>query len=274
MSARDPHRFVNELDDAMIKLMIERLEGRGKDAVFTRLLDRYAAELHLPAGEEALEIGSGTGVVSRSLAAKKNIQGRVTGIDQGITFVDAARRLAAEEGLADKVAFQIGDAHDLPFDTGRFALVIAHTLLSHVSDPGLVLEQAHRVLKPGGKLVVFDGDYVSLTYRYDDAEAGRRMDWALAQATFNNPLLIRNLASLLAEKRFTLDQTLADAVSEIGTGSYFRSMAETYAPLIASAGLATRDEVEAWLDAQTRAIDGGTFFASCTYYSFIAHRSA
>lgn len=274
MSARDPHRFVNELDDAMIKRMIERLEGRGKDAVFTRLLDRYAAELHLPAGEEALEIGSGTGVVSRSLAAKKNIQGRVTGIDQGITFVDTARRLAAEEGLADKVAFQIGDAHDLPFDTGRFALVIAHTLLSHVSDPGLVLEQAHRVLKPGGKLVVFDGDYVSLTYRYDDAEAGRRMDWALAQATFNNPLLIRNLASLLAEKRFTLDQTLADAVSEIGTGSYFRSMAETYAPLIASAGLATRDEVEAWLDAQTRAIDGGTFFASCTYYSFIAHRSA
>lgn len=274
MSARDPHRFVNEFDDAMVARMIDRLEGRGKDAVFTRLFDRYADALRLDADDEALEIGSGTGVVSRALARLDAIEGHITGIDHGGIFVEAARRFAGQEGLGDRVDFQIGDGHELPFEADRFALVIAHTVLSHVTDPGRVLDQARRVLKPGGTLVIFDGDYVSLTYRSEDAEAGRRMDWALARTTFNNPTLIRDLAGLLAEKGFALSKTLTDAVTEIGTGSYFRSMAETYAPLIPETGMASQDEVAAWLAAQITAIEDGTFFASCNYYSFIAHRRA
>jgi hypothetical protein len=42
MTAKDPHRFVNELDAAAIERLIARLESRAKDKVFTRLFDRYA----------------------------------------------------------------------------------------------------------------------------------------------------------------------------------------------------------------------------------------
>jgi SAM-dependent methyltransferase len=274
MAARDPHRFVNEFDGAMVARMIERLEGRGKDAVFTRLFDRYANELTLAEGDEALEIGSGTGVVSRSLARRAAIAGQIIGVDHGEIFVKAARGFATEEGLGDKVDFRIGDAHDLPFDDGRFALVVAHTVLSHVTNPGSVLDQARRVLRPGGRLVIFDGDYVSLTYRHADAEAGRHMDWALTRSTFNNPTLIRDLPGLLGERGIAIEDTLADIVTEIGASSYFRSMAETYAPLIPDSGLASREEVDSWLTTQRQAMDDGTFFASCNYYSYIARRPA
>ena len=58
---------------------------------------------------------------------------------------------------------------------------------------------------------------------------------------------------------------------EIGTGSYFRSFAETYAPAVIQAGLVPAATVETWLADQRRAMDDGTFFGSCTYYTMLAH---
>jgi hypothetical protein len=51
-------------------------------------------------------------------------------------------------------------------------------------------------------------------------------------------------------------------------------MAETYAPLIPDSGLASREEVDSWLTTQRQAMDDGTFFASCNYYSYIARQPA
>ncbi len=271
-SARDPHRFVNDLAPDRIERLVARLESRGKDRVFTRLFENYAAKLALPDGAHILEIGCGTGVISRALARRRDGSGRIVGVDQSAAFVDAARRFAEQETLSRAVAFEVADAHSLPFEAGRFDAVIAHTLLSHVTDPAEVLAEAGRMLGPDGLLVVFDGDYASLTYAFDDAEAGRRMDWALARATFNNPLVMRHLPALLAGAGLEPADTFADVVCEIGEASYFRSMAETYAPLIAEAGFASADEVEGWLDTQREAMENGRFFASCNYHSVIARR--
>ena len=271
-SARDPHRFVNDLQPAMIDRLVDRLESRGKDRVFTRLFENYSSRLELPAHAHVLEIGSGTGVVARSLARNKGAGIHVTGIDQSPVFVEVAQRLAAREKLADRLAFEVGDAHALQSEPAHFDAVIAHTLISHVSDPAAVLGEARRVLKPGGTLVVFDGDYASLTYAFLDAETGRSMDWALARTAFNNPVVMRRLPRLLESAGLDLIEAVADVVSEIGQGSYFRSMAETYAPLIAEAGLASAADVDAWLDAQREAMESGRFFASCNYYSVFARR--
>lgn len=213
MTARDPHRFVTELDDATVDSLINRLESRGKDAVFTRLCDAYVARMQLPPSAQILEIGCGTGVVVRTLARRKGFSGRVTGIDQSPAFIETARRLAADEGLDQHVEFRVGDAHALEEEDGRYDAIIAHTVMSHVTDPLPVLKEAARLVRTGGRVAVFDGDYESLTYAYSDLAVGRAMDRALVEAAFNNPTVMRGMGQLLSDAGLELEETIADVVS-------------------------------------------------------------
>ena len=267
---RDPHQFVNELDDAAIERLIDRLESRAKDAVFTRLFDKYAAKLNLSSSAQVLEVGCGTGVVVRSLARRQDFSGIATGLDQSPIFIEAARRFAQEEGLSNRVAFHVGDAHRMDFDDGKFDSVIAHTLISHVTDPKSVIAEMARVGRSGGIVAIFDGDYASLTYAFPDHDFGQKMDRALAEASFNNPLIIRDLPRLLPEMGLEIVETLPEVVAETGGGSYFKSFAETYAPLVASGGLLPAEKVADWLATQIQAIEDGTFFASCNYYTYLS----
>jgi ubiquinone/menaquinone biosynthesis C-methylase UbiE len=272
MATRDPHRFVNQLDDGAVTRLVDRLESRAKDRVFARLLEQYLERLALSASGSVLEIGCGTGAVLRAIAARDEFRGTALGVDQGEAFVDAARRFAAQEGLIERIEFRVGDAHDLDVADDAFDTVIAHTLISHVTEPETVLREMARVVRSGGSVAIFDGDYASLTYGYPDHDTGRAMDSALANATFNNPLVMRDLSRLLPEFGFDIVHADGEAVTEIGSASFFRSFAETYAPLVKDADMLPAETVEAWLAAQRQAMEDGTFFASCNYYTFLARR--
>ncbi|MCX7165531.1 MAG: methyltransferase domain-containing protein [Rhodocyclales bacterium] len=273
MVARDPHRFVNELDDAAIARLIARLESRAKDLVFTKLFDKYAAHLSPHPSAQVLELGCGTGAMTRFLAHRDDFSGKAFGVDQSASFIDAARRFAETENIGERVDFRVGDAHSLDFPAETFDAVFAHTLISHVTDPTTVLREMVRVVRPGGIVAIFDGDYASMTYAFPDHEFGHRMDAALVTASFNNPRIMRDLPRLMPELGLTLQAAWGDAVSEIGTASYFRSFVETYAPYIVKAGLFSAEAVGLWLTAQRQSMEDGTFFASCNYYTYLACRT-
>lgn len=272
MTARDPHRFVNELDASAIDRLIARLENRAKDKVFTRLFDRYAPELVPGPDGRVLEVGCGTGATLRALVRRPDFKGRAVGVDQSPEFIAAARKFVAAEPFADRVEFGVGDAHSLDFPDASFDVVFAHTLISHVTDPLSVLREMARLVKPGGKLAIFDGDYASMTYALPDHELGQRLDAALVRASFNNPRIMRDLPRMMQDFGLRLESAWGEAVVEIGTGSYFKSFVETYAPYIVKAGLFPAEVVEPWLAAQLKAIENGTFFAACTYYTYITRR--
>jgi len=269
MSVRDPHRFSNELDDATTERLINRLESRAKDVVFTRLFDQYANQINFPESGRTLEIGCGTGAMIRSLVQKNNFAGEVVGVDQSAAFIEAAKEFATAEGSDEYIEFRVCDVHELDFEDDSFDVAIAHTLISHVTDPESVVKELARVIRKDGTLVIFDGDYASLTYALPDHELGRRMDHALATASFNNPLIMRDLIRMLPEVGLEVTSTLADVVSEIGSCSYFSSFAETYAPFVVSAGLMSEQEVDDWFDMVKQSVNDGTFFASCNYYTYI-----
>jgi SAM-dependent methyltransferase len=270
VTPRDPHQFVNELPDDAVQRLVDRLESRGKDPVFTRPLNNYLRALDLSKGARTLEVGSGTGVVTRALAGLPGYAGPIVGVDHSPVFVDFATRKAESLAFGDRVSYCVGDAHALGFESRSFDVVIAHTVLSHVTDPVTVLGEMRRVLSPGGVIVIFDGDYGSLTYASDDLALGRSMDEALAVTTFNSPLLMRSLPRLLGETGLELSYTVPETVAEIGNGSYFRSFAETYAPMVSASGAMSRHQVERWLGMQREALSNSTFFASCNYYSAFA----
>jgi SAM-dependent methyltransferase len=201
VQARDAMQFVNEQDAATRDRFIERLERRGKDPTFVAYREAYLRLIDLPRAAAVLELGCGTGVVARAIVARDDFAGTVTGIDQSPDFVAVAGTLAADEGVADRVEFAVADAHELPFGAASFDSAVAHTLISHVRDPLTVLSEAARVVRPGGVVAIFDGDYASLTFGCSDPSLGKAMDPALQSMIMSSPRVMRELPRLLPPRR-------------------------------------------------------------------------
>ena len=103
---------------------------------------------------DALDVGCGTGFLAFELAARGH---RVTGVDFAPAMIAEARRKAAERGIS--VRLQEGDAEQLPFGAASFDLVISRHLLWTLPHPEAAIDEWIRVLRPGGRLVVVDGQF-------------------------------------------------------------------------------------------------------------------
>jgi ubiquinone/menaquinone biosynthesis C-methylase UbiE len=272
--ARDAMQFINEQNAATLERFIERLEFRATDPTFVAYREAYLELIDLPRAAAVLDLGCGTGVVTRAIAARDGFAGAVTGIDQSPEFIAAAQRLAADEGVGDRVEFVVGDAHELDLPAASFDAAVAHTLISHVRDPLAVLAEAARVIRPGGVVAVFDGDYASLTFGCSDPQLGRMIEGAIQSMIMSSPRVMREVPRLLPKAGLQLIATQAHVFAEAGSSSFLLNLAETYGPLAASNGLAPAAHVDAWLDDQRRSAEDGTFFAACNYYAYVAHRAA
>jgi SAM-dependent methyltransferase len=267
---RDAMQFVNEQDDATLERFIQRLEFRGADETFVGYRDAYMALVDLAAAGAVVDLGCGTGVVARAVAAREEFGGTVTGIDQSPVFIAAAERFAAGEGVADRIEFVVGDVHALPFADASFDVAIAHTLVSHVPDPLAVVSEAARVVRPGGTVAIFDGDYASLTFGCRDLELARAMEAGIQSIVMSTPRVMRDLPRVLRQAGLRLTATQAHVYAEAGAGDFMLNLAETYGPIAGASGAVPAGEVEAWLADQRRAAQDGTFFAACNYYAYVA----
>jgi ubiquinone/menaquinone biosynthesis C-methylase UbiE len=268
---RDAMQFINEQDAATRQRFIRRLEFRAADPTFVAYREACLELLDLPRAAAVLDVGCGTGVVTRAIAARDGFAGAVTGVDQSPDFIAAARRLADEEGVGGRVEFVVGDAHELDFAAGSFDAAVAYTLVSHVRDPLAVLAQASRVIRPGGSVAIFDGDYASLTFGSSDSRLGAEMERAIQSMIMSSPRVMRELPRLLPKAGLRLVAAQAHVYAEAGSSSFMLNLAETYAPLAASTGLVPVADVDAWLAEQRRSAADGTFFGACNYYAYVAH---
>ena len=272
LRVRDAMQFVNEQDAATLERFAERLEFRATDPTFVAYRDAYVSLIDLPRTAAILDLGCGTGVVTRALAARDGFAGTVRGVDQSPHFIAAAERLASGDGIADRVEFAVADAHELPFPDASFDAVVAHTLVSHVRDPLTVLAEAARVIRPGGSVAIFDGDYASLTFGCSDRGLGQVVEPALQSMIMSSPRVMRELPRLLPQAGLRLIATQAHVYAEAGSSSFMLNLAETYGPLAASTDLLPAAQVDAWLADQRRSAQDGTFFGACNYYAYVARR--
>jgi len=271
MSATDVFRTIRSADAATLRRIVDRLEMRGRDATFGRFRQGYLEALQVSSGQRCLDLGCGTGVTTRLFhAASPDVQ--TVGLDHSDTLIEAARKLAHEAGLEARSKYQVASVDALPFDDASFDRVLADTLLAHVPDPERVLAEACRVLRPGGKLVVFDGDYGSLAFTGPDEPLNDEIVQAFRKLVYTTPTVVRDLVRLIPKSGLRLDATLANVYADIGRGGFFWSFAQTYTPLVASSGLVPEERVQRWFADQRRASEENRFFAACNYYAFVAQR--
>jgi sarcosine/dimethylglycine N-methyltransferase len=108
----------------------------------------------ITAAVAVLDVGSGVGGPARFLAATFGC--RVTGVDLSETFVNAARHLTERTGLSRQVSFQTANALELPFDDGRFDVVLLQHVAMNISNRARLYREIRRMLKSGGKFATFD----------------------------------------------------------------------------------------------------------------------
>jgi SAM-dependent methyltransferase/biotin operon repressor len=97
---------------------------------------------------DVLDAGAGDGAVGQLLAPRAR---SVTLVDRSERMIAAARERLAPLG---NVTTQVADLHDLPFAPGSFDLVLVLNVLTEVERPETVVSEAHRVLRPGGRLAL------------------------------------------------------------------------------------------------------------------------
>jgi ubiquinone/menaquinone biosynthesis C-methylase UbiE len=268
----DPYRITDKLEDALLDVIVTRLEARGRHRFFQNVLREYLDTMDIDSANTVLDMGCGTGVAARTIARRSRFSGKVVGIDLSPYLVKAARRLAHEEGLSGRVEFRSGDTRSLDTPDGAFDAVVAHTLVSHVGKPLAVVEEARRVVKPGGLIAIFDGDYASLTFALDDPAQGRRYDEALINAVVTSPRVMRQMPRLLRQAGLEMIRVFPYIMAEAGKGDFWLPGIDSFEKLAPKSGAMTEEDATRWADTLRKDSDEGVFFGASNYYGYVAKR--
>ncbi|MCX5828996.1 MAG: arsenite methyltransferase [Deltaproteobacteria bacterium] len=194
----------------------------------------------LRAGETVVDLGAGAGFDCFLAAKEVGTAGRVIGVDMTSEMLDKARANARKGGYQN-VEFRLGEIENLPVADNTADIIISNCVINLSPDKGRVFQEAFRVLKPGGRLMV--SDIVLLkelpaalhesVAAYTGCVAGalRKDDYLqkIAAAGFGD-------VNIIAETLFPMQELVSyPAVQEaIGDGDTLKAMAEQLATSIAS----------------------------------------
>jgi ubiquinone/menaquinone biosynthesis C-methylase UbiE len=226
-----------------------RLERRAKAEDEVAARDTYLGLLNISAGERVLDVGCGSGAVTREIARRVGAGGRAVGLDPSPALLAVAHDLAQEIGLGDRMEFHEGDALRLPFSDRPFDAVVCVTVLSHVPNGEAAVPELVRVLRSGGRVGVFDLDTDMTAFTHPDRSLTRRIVAAGSDATAVNGWLIRQLPLLFQRAGLVDVRARGFFPLETDLQSFYASMADRCVEAAVKVGAVTELEGRAWLRA-------------------------
>jgi SAM-dependent methyltransferase len=129
------------------------LEDRGKDRSYQRVLRGMLDDARVGPSDRLLEVGCGSGVISRWIAKEGFCSTPVVASDLNPFLLKEARALSEAEDLGDRIEFEVANAEALPFEDNSFDIVLAVTVIEECDADKAIAEMV-RVLKPGGRIAL------------------------------------------------------------------------------------------------------------------------
>ncbi|MFW9867079.1 MAG: methyltransferase domain-containing protein [Candidatus Thorarchaeota archaeon] len=248
------------------KEMVEFIEQR------SNYIDQKKVNLALKnmvrpkSGENLLDVGCGSGILTRLMAPYLTPEGSIIGVDTSPYIVELARGYANNCSSSSLINFEVGDATDLHYSDGIFDAAFAARLLLHVDNPQAVVGEMIRVVKSGGRIVLMDWDFETLVIDHPNRELTRRIfHWRTDNKDGNN-WSGRQLYRLLKE------QEIKEVVIEpINTISIDENNSLTHSIYHAASGaldegVITPHEYTEWVTELKTRLHTGLFFASIVYF--------
>jgi len=258
---------VAQLDAATQERLAAVLETRGADPQQQEMRQAFLADVGFPAQARVLEVGCGTGVLTRVVAKRSDVA-EVVGVDPAPSLLETARDISKDIA---KVSFQVvADGTALPFDHKSFDVVMFDSTLCHVLEPDLALAEAFRVLRASGWLAVFDGDYATTTVALGEHDPLQACVDATMANSVNDRWLIRRLPAMAQEAGFEVINTRSHGFVETTQGGYMLTVVDRGADILRGLGQIDQSSAEA-LKAEARLrVDSGRFFGHISYASLTA----
>jgi len=160
----------------------------------------------IPANGSVLEIAPGPGYFCIELAKLGNFQ--ITGLDISKSFVEIARKNAAEAGL--KIDFREGNASAMPFKENTFDFTFCQAAFKNFSEPVKAISEMYRVLKPGGVAVILDMRSDASAEDIEQEVNGMGLDrinrfmvkWTFDQMLLKTAYSVESMKSMIAQTPF------------------------------------------------------------------------
>jgi ubiquinone/menaquinone biosynthesis C-methylase UbiE len=263
----DVYIDIADAEEAVQERIAEILELRAADAQQRAMLEAYVHEIELPQDAQVLEVGSGTGAVSRFLADLPGV-GRVTGIDPSPVLVAHARSI----GGPPLLSFEQGDGRALPYADAGFDLVVFHTVLCHIPGPATALAEAFRVLRHDGQIAVFDGDYATATVALGDADPLTICVDAAIEAVVHDRWLVRRLRRSVEQAGFSAGPLRSHGYVETDDAAYMLTLVDRGADALASSGRIDATTAESLKEEARLRARAGTFFGHIAYASVLGRK--
>ena len=222
-------------------------------------------------GERILDVGCGPGFYVAELLEAVGPAGSVVGIDVSPPMLAiAARRTEAHPN----VVFHEGDATSLPVESEDFDAALSVQVLEYVNNPPAALAEIHRALRPGGRVVLWDVDWTTLSWHSADPE---RMQRALSawDEHLAHPALPRTLAGDLRRAGFEDVRVEGHvfATTDLDPETYGGANLPLIEDYVAGRQGISEAEAASWASEQRELGARCEFFFSVTQFCFTARKA-
>ena len=221
-------------------------------------------------GERILDVGCGPGFFCAELQKEVGSAGSVVGIDSSPAMLAlAARRCEGREN----VTFHEADATSLPVEDASFDGVVCVQVLEYVTDILAGLSELYRALRPGGRVVVWDVDWATVSWHSKDPARMARVREAWDEH-LAHPSVPRVLAPALRSVGFE-DVRMEPhpfAAAHFDSDSYGVAIIPTIRSFVSGRRGVSRDEASAWAWELNELGERDEFYFASLQFCFLGRR--